>query len=100
MDLKPLDPVAHRRIQSAIADAQRLGLDPIEYLNNQGLLLTYSEDKRIRLEAMNYLLLQLTSWRPAEFMRRVNEGAWTPTAMYREVVTFIEEHIRWWEREQ
>lgn len=100
MDTEPLPLDFWTTVGAVIQHAQRTGKDPAEELNRSGLLLTRAQDKRIRLEAMNYLLLRITSWRPAEFMRRINEGAWTPTAMYREIVQFIEEHIREWEREQ
>ena len=97
---KPLSVEARSRVVDALIWARTRGLDAAEYLNDEGLLLTAPEDKRIRLEAMNFLLSKITDWSPAEFMRRGREQNWTAAGMYREIVTFIEEYIAWWEREQ
>lgn len=100
MEPKPLDMDMWVRVNQALVWAQMKGYDPAEYLNKQGLLLTPSQDKRIRLEAMQFILNKITDWQPHEFMRRANDGAWTPALMYQEIVKFIEEYIAWWEREQ
>lgn len=102
MDQQPLDPETYLRVKDVLARATRLGLDPAEQLNVAGLLLTPAQDKLIRLQAMNYLLRQVTSWRPAEFLRRkfLAEHPATPKDMYVCIVEFIEEHVSWWEREQ
>lgn len=101
MQPRPLDTDFWLRVNQAVIWAQVKGLDQAEYLNKQGLVLSPEQDKRIRLEAMNYLLTQLNNWRPAEFLRRrhLDEPA-SPADMYRCIVGFIEEHIEWWEREQ
>lgn len=97
---KPLSVEARSRVNEALIFARTRGLDVAEHLNDDGLLLTAVEDKRIRLEAMNFILNKINDWSPAEFMRRGHEQTWTPAGMYREIVTFIEEYIAWWEREQ
>lgn len=100
MNPKPLSVEARSRVNEALIQARTQGLDTAEHLNSQGLLLTAPEDKRIRLEAMQFLLNRITEWTPAEFMRRGREQNWTAAGMYREMVRFIEEYMEWWEREQ
>lgn len=102
MSQVPLDPDTYLRVKDAMVRATRLGLDFAEELNRANLLLTPAQDKLIRLQAMNYLLRQVTSWRPAEFLRRkfLAEHPATPKDMYICIVEFIEEHIAWWEKEQ
>lgn len=100
MDPKPLDLETQTAVAAALWWARTHGMDQVEHLNKLGLLLTSAQDKRIRLEAMQFTLSKIREWQPHEFMRRINDGAWTPTLMYNEIVKFIEECIEWWEREQ
>lgn len=100
--VQPLDEDAFIRVHQALIWAKIKGLDPAEHLNAQGLVLTARQDKRIRLEAMNFLLNQITDFRPAEFLRRKFDAqhSASPADMYTCIVEFIEEAITWWEREQ
>ena len=102
MEPKPLEMDSWVRVNQALTWARMKGYDPAEYLNSQGLLLTPEQDKRIRLEAMNYLLARITDWQPHEFLRRKFDAqhSSSPADMYQCVVEFIEENIEWWEREQ
>lgn len=102
MDAKPVPFEFWVQVNACLLQAQRTGQDPTELLNKAGLLLTPAQDKRIRLEAMNYLLRQITSWQPHEFLRRKfhAQHSASPADMYICVVEFVEEHIEWWEREQ
>lgn len=102
VDTEPLPFDFWVKVNQCLLQATRTNQDPAELLNKAGLLLTPYHDKRIRLEAMNYLLRQVTSWQPHEFLRRRFHAGHSasPADMYICVVDFIEEHIGWWEREQ
>lgn len=82
--------------------AVRLGLDPVEELHREELLLTAAQDKLIRLQAMNYMVRQVQSWGPHEFLRRKFNASHSasPGDMYICILEFLEEHVSWWEREQ
>jgi len=51
---------------------------------------------------MNYLVRQVQSWRPAEFLRRKYsaEHSATPKDMYVCILEFLEEHVETWERDR
>lgn len=102
MNQLPLDPETYLRTRQVLQDCIRRGADPIEELHRADLLLTPARDKVIRLQAMNYLLRQVQSFRPAEFLRRKfhAQHSASPTDMYSCIVEFLEEHVLWWEREQ
>jgi hypothetical protein len=98
----PLDPATWQRVRDTIVDSIHKGKDITEELHREGLLLSRARDKEIRLQAMNYLVRQVQSWRPAEFLRRKfsAEHSATPKDMYVCILEFLEEHVEWWEREQ
>lgn len=98
----PLDDMSYRRVRDALLHALDRGLDPAEELHRADLILTPARDKIIRLQAMNYLIRQVQSWRPAEFLRRKfgAEHPASPADMYSCIIEFLEEHVSWWEREQ
>ena len=102
MDRTPLDPETYKRVREVLVYCVKQGKDPVEELHRADLLLTKARDKVIRLQAMNYLILQVQSWRPAEFLRRKfsSEHQSSPKDMYNCIVEFLEEHVAWWEREQ
>jgi hypothetical protein len=98
----PVGPETYVVVRAALERAFRLGLDPVEELAREDLLLTRARDKQIRLQAMNYLVRQVQSWRPAEFLRRKfsAEHSASPGDMYTCILEFLEEHVQWWEKEQ
>jgi hypothetical protein len=99
---QPLEPEDYLKAHTVLVDALRHGRDWVEALNSTGLLLTPAQDRRIRLEAMQYLVRQVQSWRPAEFLRRKFNASHpcTPADMYSCVLEFLEEHVRWMEKEK
>ena len=102
MDRTPLDAQTYQRVRDTIVDAIHQGRDVTEELHRNDLLLTRARDRVIRLQAMNYLVRQVQSWRPAEFLRRKfsAEHSATPKDMYICILEFLEEHVAAWEREQ
>jgi hypothetical protein len=93
--LTPLDPETRRRAELAIDSARRQGHDCLEELHRTGLLLTPAKELEQRIGGMEFLLRQITSWRPTEFLRRkfLPHHSCTPADMYSCMVEFIEEHI-------
>ena len=91
----PVDAFTYTRVSAVLAAARQQGLDPIEHLNRVGLLLTPAQEKRIRLEAMNFVMEQLESWRPAEFLRRRyrNLNVTTQDDLYRCIREWLADHI-------
>lgn len=97
-----MDQDMYQAVHKALKYARTHGLDEAEVLSGADLLLTKARDKEIRLQAMNYMVRQVQSWRPAEFLRRKfsAEHSASPSDMYNCIVEFLEEHVQWWEREQ
>lgn len=90
-----LDPETWLRVNTILSQCQRSGRDPGEELHRAGLLLTPAKERQLRIGGMEFLLREICSWRPAEFLRRrfsPNHPA-TPTDMYGCVVGFVEEHV-------
>jgi hypothetical protein len=102
MDRTPLDAQTYQRVRDTIVDAIHKGKDVVEELHRNDLLLTRARDMVIRLQAMNYLVRQVQSWRPAEFLRRKYsaEHSATPKDMYVCILEFLEEHVETWERDR
>jgi hypothetical protein len=100
--VQPLEAQMYQRVRDTIVDAIHKGKDITEELNREDLLLTRYRDKQIRLQAMNYLVRQVQSWRPAEFLRRKfsAEHSASPGDMYTCILEFLEEHVQWWEKTQ
>lgn len=84
----PIDPFTQRRVTETLKKAARLGLDPAEALHSEGLILTPLRDKTIRLQAMQYVILQVEKFRPAEFLRRKQN---TSADIYLAIVEFLRE---------
>jgi hypothetical protein len=91
----PLDPDTRRRAELAIDWARRQGFDPLEELHRIGLILTPAKEKEIRISTMGFLLRQITTWRPAEFLRMKFPPSRqaSPADMYSCIVEFVEKHI-------
>ena len=70
MKTSPVDPDTYVRAIQVIAYARADGHDVVEALNRAGLLLTPSQDKRIRLEVYSYVLKRMDDLKPHEFLRR------------------------------
>ena len=92
-----LDEVTYRRLTAALNRAKYSGASVPEYLNREGHLWTPLRERQVRAEAMRFVLLELKSWRPAEFLRSVNrtlESA-SPEEMYRAIVAWMEKHVEY-----
>ena len=90
-----LDPETWLRVNTILSQCQRSGRDPGEELHRAGLLLTPAKESQLRIGGMEFILHEICSWRPAEFLRKrfsANHAA-TPADMLGCVVMFIEEHV-------
>ena len=90
-----LDPDTWVHVVAVLERAHKKGLDPAEQLHAQGLLLTPALRRQLRVETMQFLVNELTSWRPAEMLRvkfRPTHTA-TPADMYSAIVAFLDQHI-------
>jgi hypothetical protein len=99
---QPLDPETYLRARDALTRAVRLGLDPVELLHNDGLLLTAHRDKIIRMQAMQFLYNEVTKFAPHEYLRRrfTSTDNRTPQDLYNCLVGFLEEQLVWFEETQ
>ena len=91
----PVDPDTWMRVHAVLSAAVRAGRDPVEELQRARLLLTPAVEAELRIRAMEYLLREVTSWRPAEFLRMkfLPTHQASPADLYSCVVEFIERHI-------
>jgi len=80
--------------QAVVSASRRLGRDPIEELNRQGLIQSPELRREIQHNVLQGLLDILYNTRPAEMWRRNRNSAETPRAMYDTMIEFIEEYKR------
>lgn len=96
----PVDTETYVKAIQVIAHTRDRGHDVVEALNRAGLLLTPSQDRRIRLEVYGYLLERMADLRPHEFLRRKYKQTLeqkTPNDLYECIVDWIgdlREHLR------
>lgn len=91
----PIDPDTWVKAVAVLEHARKRGLDPVEHLHRHGLLRTPDLDKAQRVEALSFILNELTSWRPTEMLRSKftpNHQA-TPADMYSAIVDWIGKHV-------
>lgn len=91
----PLDPDVWLKVHTTLDRARRLGSDPGEELYRAGLLKTPQLEKDLYVRGMTFLLKEICSWRPAEFLRMkfLPHHSASPADMYSCIVEFIERHI-------
>jgi hypothetical protein len=93
---EPLDTETYTRATKLLAYAKRNGLDPVETLHGGGLLLSKGRRKGLRLEVLWYVHKQISSWRPAEFLRMkwpAGNRQTTPADMYICILEYVEKLI-------
>jgi hypothetical protein len=93
---EPLDTETHIKASKLLAYAKRNGLDPVEALHGAGLLLSKGRRRGLKLETMWSIHKQISSWRPAEFLRMkwpAGNRQTTPADMYSCILEYIEKLI-------
>jgi hypothetical protein len=90
-----LDNLIHGLIGRVIKQAQRDGADIAERLNQVGLIWTPERELEIKARTLEYLLEEMQSWSPHEFLRIVNRSlsSCTPTDMYMAICKWTQVHI-------
>jgi hypothetical protein len=90
-----LDQETFEKVTQALARAKWTGTNPAEALNRAGLLWTPDREHQIRLATMRFVLEEMSSWTPAEFLRRRNKGLQntTPMDMYICIREWLQEHL-------
>lgn len=90
-----VDQVTYDRVTRSLARARYRGASPVEQLNRDGLLWTPDRERKVRVQAMRYILDEMGGWSPAEFLRRRKKGLEnaTPTDMYICIHEWLKEHV-------
>lgn len=93
----PLDQFTWEKAKDAWHRAERGGQDPIEALNNAGLLVTPARARGMSLIIARSLLDSLYGWTAVEMLRKRNRtGAnATPADMYEAVLAYVTEYIKY-----
>jgi len=83
------------RVSKILSHSLLDGLDPGEELYRHGLILTPAKELELRVGGMEFLLEELTRWRPVELLRMkfTADHPASPADMYRCIVQFIDDHI-------
>lgn len=91
----PVDPETYQKARAVLLSADWAGRDPVEELLRADLLLTPARELALRIGGMEFLLQEITSWRPAEFLRMkfLPHHSASPADLYSCVVEFVEAHI-------
>lgn len=90
-----LDEQTFARMIEALDRAHRGGQHPVEVLHRSGLVLSPEAERAIKVATLEYVLHELRSWSPAEFLRRRDKrgvGA-TPEDLHRCICEYIEDLI-------
>lgn len=90
-----VDQITHDKVIRSLARARYRGASPVDQLNRDGLLWTPDRERKTRIAAMRFILDEMGSWTPAEFLRRRKRGLEnaTPTDMYICIVEWLQEHV-------
>lgn len=94
----PVDTETHVKTIQTIVRARVHGHDVVEALNRAGLLLTASQERRIRVEVFNYILGRLDDLKPHEFLRRKYKSTLqqrTPNDLYVCMVDWLTDVRNW-----
>lgn len=89
----PVDSDTYMRVNAIIDRCARGGWDATEALDRAGLLLTLAQRQEIGVHTLTTLLVQLSTYRPVELLRRKYHAGHqaTPGDMYTVMIEFIEE---------
>lgn len=90
-----VDQGTYDAVTRSLARARHRGASPVEQLNKDGLLWTPDRERKIRAQAIRFILNEASNWTPAEFLRRRKKGleSATPTDMYICILDWVQEHL-------
>ena len=96
MKQPPLDSDTHELATKVLASARRQGWDPVEALYRHGLLSTPATDRDAQADAVQRVLVRMSTIRVADFMRRRFQGSLeqrTPQDLYNILLEWLEEYV-------
>lgn len=90
-----LDEATFATAVAVLDRARHDGLHPVEALHRSGLLLSPRVENGIKVATLGYVLHELQSWSPAEFLRRRDKKAAgaSPAELHRCICEYIEDLI-------
>ena len=92
----PVDPLTYSLVRSVLKLARIQGRDEVEALHQAGLLLSATEDRRIRAEALDFIANQFQDWSPVQFLRRRHRKleATTQQDLYLCILGWLQDHAK------
>lgn len=95
MPYQALDEQTFARMIEALDRAHHGGQHPVEVLHRSGLVLSPDAERAIKVATLEYVLTEIRSWSPAEFLRRRDKRAAgaTPEELHRCICEYIEDLI-------
>lgn len=93
--LPVVDQVTYEKILRSLDSARYRGASVPDQLNRDGLLWTPDRERQVRAATIRFILDEMATWTPAEFLRRRSKGleGSTPTDMYMCIREWIQEHL-------
>lgn len=90
-----LDQDTYEKLVRALDTARWRGINVADMLNRQGLLWTPDRERQVRANAMQFILDEMSTWTPAEFLRRRKKSleSATPNDMYMAIYEWVQEHV-------
>lgn len=90
-----VDQATYDKVTLSLARARYRGASPVDQLNRDGLLWTPDRERKVRTDAMRFILDEMSGWSPAEFLRRRKKGLEnsTPADMYICIHEWLKEHV-------
>jgi hypothetical protein len=92
----PVDPITYALTRSILKLARIQGRDEVEALHHAGLLLSATEDRRIRAEALDFIANQFSDWSAVQFLRRRHRvlEATTQQDLYLCILGWLQDHAK------
>jgi len=90
-----LDTETYERVTRVLAAARWRGVSAPALLNQEGLLWTPDREKQIRADTIKFIINEMDTWSPAQFLRRRTkkvEGG-TPGDMYMCIREWLQDHF-------
>jgi hypothetical protein len=90
-----LDTETHDRVLRVLAAARWRGVPAPTLLNQEGLLWTPDREKRIRADTIKFIINEMDTWSPAQFLRRKTKSVQggTPVDMYMCIREWLQDHF-------
>ena len=92
----PVDTLTYSLVRSVLKLARIQGRDEVEALHQAGLLLSATEDRRIRAEALDFIANQFSDWSAVQFLRRQHRklDVTTQQDLYLCILGWLQDHAK------